>query len=72
MMTLNTLAGRLMNRVARRFNYRVLPASFLDLYQIDNGDSCSDAESRTLVSLNASRYLQRDNPRLLELRRLSA
>jgi SAM-dependent methyltransferase len=61
-----------MDRVARHFNYRVLPASLLDMYQIDNGDSCSEAESPTLVSLNASTYLQRDNPRLLELRRLSA
>jgi len=62
--------SRLIDRGARQFGYRFLPKSFLDLYQVDvdepSGKSGDDSPADAAV------YLQRDNPRLLELGRLYA
>ena len=69
-MSLTASAARTADRVAKRFGYRVFPDWALHSRQIDEIDSLDKSEAPPTVRGEGSDYLRRDNPRLLELRKL--
>ena len=71
-MVLTSSVRKLMDRAARRFGYRLVPQSLLDLYQIDDGAGLAPASLNTGATAESAAYLRRGNPRLLELRALFA
>ena len=71
-MPLTSLVRRLIDHVARCFGYRLVPQSLLDLYQIDDGAGLPRQSLKTGPTAECAAYLRRDNPRLLELRKLYA
>ena len=71
-MKLTSLVRKLADRVTRRFGYRLVPQSLLDLYQIDSEISLETKRLEMGSIAGAAVYLRRDNPRLLELRTLYA
>jgi hypothetical protein len=62
---------RLIDRIARCFGYRLVPQSLLDLYQIDDAGRVKKMPNPGPAAECAA-YMRRDNPRLLELRKLYA
>jgi hypothetical protein len=71
-MKLTSLVRKLTDRIARRFGYRLIPQSVLDLYRIDSEVSFEPKRLEMGPVADAAAYLRRDNPRLLELRTLYA
>ena len=71
-MILMSLLRTLGDRAASCFGYRLVPQSYLDVFQIDDGVSRVAAKLEAGPTADAAVYMQRDNPRLLELRRLYA
>lgn len=71
-MLLTSFVRRLIDRVARCFGYRLVPQSLLDLYQIDDGAAPAPASLKTEPTAECVAYMRRDNPRLLELRKVYA
>lgn len=78
-MVLISSVRRLIDRAVRRFGYRLIPRSDLDFYQplldpyqIDHDVSLGRARFKAGPTADSAAYLQRDNPRLLELRTLYA
>lgn len=70
MVTLTPSVGRQMDRVARRFGYRVFPDWVLHPSQIKEIESSDEMQSSSSVPEEAEDYLRATNPRLLELRKL--
>ncbi len=71
-MKLAALGQKLADRAASCFGYRLIPQSLLDLYQIDDSVSPVAEKPETGPAADAAVYMRRDNPRLLEIRRLYA
>jgi hypothetical protein len=71
-MALRSSLRKLSDRAASCFGYRLIPQSLLDSYQIDDGVSRSAERPETGPVADAAVYMRRDNPRLLEMRRLYA
>jgi hypothetical protein len=71
-MVLTSSVRRLIDHAARRFGYRLIPQSLLDLDQIDDHASPAPARRKTGPTTESAAYLRRANPRLLELRTLYA
>jgi hypothetical protein len=71
-MTLSTIAGRQLDRVARRFGHRVFPEWALHPSQISEIESIDQIQVPGAITPEAAEYLNTANPRLLELRRMYA
>src|SRR5580693_14389 len=70
-MVMTSFMRRLIDRVAKYFGYRLVPQSLLDLYQIVDAGR-PPATPKTGPTAECAAYMRRDNPRLLELRKLYA
>jgi hypothetical protein len=71
-MILKSSLRKLGDRAASFFGYRLIPQSLLDQYQIDDGVSRVADKPENGPVADAAVYMRRDNPRLLEFRRLYA
>jgi hypothetical protein len=71
-MTLTASAATFADRVTRRFGYRVFPEWALYRSQIQEIESLEKTESPSAAPIYGVDYLRRDNPRLIELRKLYA
>jgi hypothetical protein len=70
-MVLTSAVRRLVDRTSKCFGYRLVPQSLLDLYQIDDAGGVT-TRPKTAPTAECAAYMRRDNPRLLELRKLYA
>ena len=71
-MSIVTAVGRQMDRIARRFGYRVFPEWTLHPSQIKEIQSSEETQVAAELPDGAEAYLRGDNPRLLELRQMYA
>ena len=67
-MKLTSLVRNLADRVSRRFGYRFVPQSLLDLYQVESEVSLETKRLEAGPIAGAADYLRRDSQRLQELR----